>query len=99
MGIKALHRLAPTALPRVGEVGIDGTVLLVLAGATILTGLLFGLAPVVGILRGSTRASLQDGVRTTGGGGRWRVQGAFVVAQLALAVVVVVANNKILLLH
>ena len=91
--MKALHRLAPAALPRVAEVGMDGTVLLVLLASTILTGILFGTVPVVRLYHGKAFGALRDGVRRTQSQGQHRVQSGFVVGQLALAVVVVVGSG------
>jgi putative ABC transport system permease protein len=91
--MKALHRLAPAVLPRVAEVGIDGTVLLVLLASTILTGVLFGTVPVLRIYHGKAFGGLRDGARRTQSRSQHRVQSGFVVGQLALAVVVVVGSG------
>jgi predicted permease len=91
LGLKTLLRVAPTSLPRLQEVGLDPTVLTVVAGSTLLTGLLFGLAPVVRILGPTMFGSLREGSRGSSRGARGvRMQNGFVVTQLALAVVLVV---------
>ena len=46
-GIGLLRRMAPVALPRVDDIGIDGVVLLVTLTISVVTSLLFGLVPVV----------------------------------------------------
>ncbi len=89
-GIAALRRIAPAGLPRVDEVGLNGGILLAVVGATLLTGLLFGLAPVVRILGPGSFSALREGARGTRGVRGIRLQNAFVVAQLALAVILVV---------
>jgi predicted permease len=83
-----LH-LAGGQLPRGSEVGIDGTVLLVAAGVSVLTGFLFGLAPA---LRTSSegRGGLREGGRGSVGGEASRLRDVLVVAEVALAVVLVV---------
>ncbi|MEQ9569231.1 MAG: FtsX-like permease family protein [Longimicrobiales bacterium] len=90
-GLRVLLRVAPTSLPRLQEVGLDPTALAVVAGATLFTGLLFGLAPVVRVIGSGLFSTLREGGR---GGSRTRrslrLQNGFVVAQLALAVVLVV---------
>ena len=92
-GIHLLQWLAPVALPRVNEIGIDPSVLLVTLGISIVTSLLFGVVPVlrsrvliVEVLKESGRAS-------TGCIGRHRMRNALVVAQLALAVVLLTVSG------
>jgi putative ABC transport system permease protein len=90
-GIGALVSLGPENLPRLDEVQIDGGVLLFTLVATAVTGLLFGLAPVLWLARTDVRSVLHDGSRgSTGGKGRGRARAALVVAQLAVAVMLVV---------
>ncbi len=91
-----LKGLIPPAIPRVGEVGIDGTVLLFALGVSLVVGLVFGLAPA---LSGS-RVKIMDALRVAGrrdGRRRSRLQGVFVVSQFALSLVL--ANAALLLLQ
>lgn len=91
VGLEVLLGLAPTSLPRLQEVGLDATVLAVVGGTTLVTGLLFGLAPVVRIVGGGLQATLREGGRSGSRSRRsLRLQNGFVVAQFALAVVLVV---------
>jgi putative ABC transport system permease protein len=91
IGIGLLASYGPANLPRLDEVALDLRVLLVTLAATGLTGLIFGLAPVLRLAHTDVRASLQEGShRATGGVGRERVRSALVVAQVALAVMLVV---------
>jgi len=55
-----LVSMAPPDLPRLGAVALDGTVLLFTAGATLLSGLLFGMAPAVRTLRTDLATVLQS---------------------------------------
>jgi len=90
-GTGALVSLGPGNLPRLDEVQIDGGVLLFTLAATAVTGLVFGLAPVLWLARSDVRSVLQDGSRgSTGGKGRGRARSALVMAQLAVAVTLVV---------
>ena len=86
-GTRELLGLAPAYLPRLGDVGIDGRVLLFALGASILTAL--GLGPAAA-LAGQTdlRSALASGQRTVAGssGGRW-TRTALVVGQTALTLV------------
>ncbi len=78
----------PANLPRSGEIGIDGTVLLFVLGLTLLTTLVFGLAPGLMASRLHLQAVLAEDGRSGGTSrGRRRLQEAFVVLQIALAVI------------
>jgi len=77
-------------LPRAKSVAIDPQVLVYALAASLASAVLFGLAPA---LRSATRnleAALRSGHRTLGGSSR-RFHGAFVVAQIALAIVLLVS--------
>ena len=88
VGIRVLRAIAPVDLPRMNEVGVDGTVLLVTAAVTILTGLLFGLIPAVQSSRTSLSGTLHEGGRgATSGRAGQRLRRSIVAAQLALVVV------------
>jgi predicted permease len=79
----------PDTLPRAEDIGIDGYVLLFTLGVSVLTGVLFGLAPAFKSARVNLQASLKEGARGAGGG-RHHVEGAFVVLEMALAVILLV---------
>jgi predicted permease len=88
-GKNALLRLAAGQLPRAEEAGLDYRVLLFTAGLTVATGLVFGLLPAVRASSPELQHSLRDGARgSTGTTGRLR--NALVVAEVALAVVLVI---------
>jgi putative ABC transport system permease protein len=89
LGISVLVALGPESLPRLDEVQLDGRVLLFTLAATGLTGILFGLAPILRLMRTDVRTTLQDGSRGSTGR-RGRTRNALVVAQLAVAVMLVV---------
>jgi len=88
-GTGAMLKLLPAALPRMDEIGIDGQVLAFTFGASLLAGILFGLAPALKISRTDVQVSLKEGgrsvVRT-----RNRAQGVLVVAEIAMALVLLV---------
>ncbi len=89
LGLSGLLALAGTQLPRGEEVAIDTGALLFALSLSVVTALLFGLAPA---LR-STSARVQDAIRSGGrgsvGGGN-RLRSGLVVAQVALASMLVV---------
>jgi len=93
-GVQGLLRLAPVAIPRADEIGIDGSVLLFTAAVAVGSGLLFGLFPVLGYERGDVSQGLKDGGRgSTTGRERHRVRSSLVVAQVALALVLLVGSG------
>ena len=88
-GTKTLVKSLPAALPRASEVSLDSKVLLFTVLLSLLTGVIFGLAPA---LR-ATRTNLQDVMKQTGRGSsgfRHRLQGIFVAVEIALALVLLV---------
>ncbi len=88
-GTRALLALSPAALPPLAHVGVDTRVLLFALFTSIATGVVFGLVPALGGSRLDLHGSLKGSGRTatSGGGGLRR---SLVVAQLALAVVLLV---------
>ncbi|HET9986624.1 MAG TPA: ABC transporter permease [Longimicrobiales bacterium] len=88
-GVGALGRLIPPALLPAGTVTLDATVLAFSLVASLATAALFGAAPAFVASRISLRAWTTE--RGSGGGGRagTRIRGALVVAEVALAVVLV----------
>ena len=86
-GERALRALAPASIPRLDEVAVDGWVLAFAVGITTLTGVLFGLLPAIRGSRNEVAAALRQGGKTSSHGGIGRVRSALVVAEVALAVV------------
>jgi putative ABC transport system permease protein len=87
-GVRALMAVAPADLPRADAVRMDSTVLIFSVVLSIVVGLVFGLAPAVVASRPDLAIFLKD-VRRDGGstGGRRRLRGVLVAAQVALALV------------
>ena len=85
-GVQGLRTLQPGTIPRAEEVGIDPAALLFALGVSLLTGLLFGLLPALRVVRRDPRAGLQASSRgSTGGTGVRSTRGALVLAEVALA--------------
>jgi predicted permease len=85
VGVRALTGLAPTALPRVGEIGIDPSVLTFAALTALGAGLLLGLVPGLGFKGRVATRSLHSGTRGVSAGGSSRVRNLLVAAQFAVA--------------
>jgi putative ABC transport system permease protein len=89
-GSKALVALAPADLPRLAETGIDRWVLAFTLGISMITSLLFGLVPALYASRVDLNDALKQGAtRLVSGVGMARMRGALVVAEIALAAVLV----------
>jgi putative ABC transport system permease protein len=95
-GLGALLSLAPQDLPRVKDVTLDGRVVLFTLLVTLLTGVIFGFVPALQASRPKLNETLKEGGRGTTGG-HHRVRGALVVAEVALALVLLVGAG--LLIH
>src|SRR5215469_14064542 len=94
-GLKGVLSGLPQALPRMNEIGLDARILLFTLGTSILTGILFGLAPALKISQTDLQATFKQGGRGTIGG-RSRLQRAFIVAELALSLVLLVGAGLML---
>jgi len=87
-GVHALVALVPGDLPRADEIGVDGFVLGFTVLASLVTGLAFGVAPAWHASKVDLTVALQEGGRTLSQGTRApRIRGVLVVAEIALAVV------------
>jgi putative ABC transport system permease protein len=88
LGLNALLALAPTNLPRSGEIHLNSGVLLFSLVLSIVTGLLFGIAPAWLAARADVNEALKQGTRgSTEGGARGRLRSALVVIEITLALV------------
>ena len=88
-GTSLVLAAAPASLPRSEEVGIDPYVLLFTLVVSVVTGVLFGLAPALHGASANPRESLNEGARGPGGGRR-RTEGVFVAVETGSAVVLLV---------
>jgi len=94
-GTQAALRRLPAGLPRAGEVGLDGRVLLFTSIVTLACGLFFGLAPALRGARTNLHDTLKEGGRGESGV-RHRAQGVLVVAEMALALVLLISAGLML---
>ena len=89
-GVDLLRAAMPDGVPRVTTIAVDRRVLACAAGAALATGLLFGLVPALQCSRPDLTNRLKDGARSGGAAGRQRLRSTLVVAEVALAVVLLV---------
>jgi putative ABC transport system permease protein len=89
-----LVTLAPDNLPRLADVTLDWRIALFAFASTIVVGILFGLMPALQSSRPELNADLKDGGR--GGTGRTGLRNVMVVAQVALALVLLIGAGLML---
>lgn len=97
-GLHVLLALAPASIPRVGAVGIDARVLAVTLALTAVVGVTFGLVPAIQARRRGSNLGLQaDASRGASSGKEHRrFRSALVVAELALAVILMVGAGLLI---
>jgi putative ABC transport system permease protein len=93
--LDVLVRVVPADIPRLHEVGFDGGVLLFVFGVSLLTGVLFGLAPALQASRPDLTAGLKEGAKGSASRGQ-RFRGALVVVEVALSLVLMIAAGLLL---
>ena len=96
-GLRLLVAFHPANLPRLDEVGIDGRVLFFTLLLSLLTGVLFSLIPALQSLRTEATAQLKESSRgSTVGPRHARAQGIFVAAEVAVALVLLIAATLLI---
>jgi len=95
--VGGLRGMIPDILPRLQQMSVDGRVLAFTVAVSILTGIIFGLAPALG----ASRTDLNEALRQGGGrgalrGGRQRARTVLLVGEVALALVLLVGAGLML---
>jgi predicted permease len=88
-GTQAAVGLLPQQLPRAEQIGFDGRVFLFTAAISVISGILFGLAPALRTSQPSLQTGLQEGGRSMSGA-RHRAQDVFVAVEMATAMVLLI---------
>jgi putative ABC transport system permease protein len=97
LGLSALLRAYPDSVPRSAEVTLDWRVLAFTFAVAVVTGVVFGLAPLLHLREQGVDSGLNEGgTRTTAGTARARTRNALVMSEVALAVVLVVGAGLLL---
>jgi predicted permease len=89
-GVRLLVARAPTSIPRVAELAVDWRVVAFTLVLSVGTGLVFGLAPLARFARLDLATALRDGRGQSGGVERRRGRTALVIAEMALAVMLLI---------
>jgi putative ABC transport system permease protein len=91
-----LVSILPIELPRFAAVGIDGGVLLFTLAVSLLTGLALGVAPALEGSKPDLNETLKDGSRSAGTIRGQRIRSGIVVAEIALALVLMIGAGLML---
>jgi predicted permease len=94
-GTTAALKALPTALPRQGEITLDLRVLLFTLGISLLTGIISGVAPALKTSQWRFNDTLKEGGRGVGSS-RARAQGVFVIAEMAMALVLLISAGLLI---
>jgi putative ABC transport system permease protein len=96
-GIHVLLALSPGNIPRLDSIGIDGQVLLFTLGMSLVTGVIFGLAPALTASKANLNDTLKEGGRGAmeGASGR-RMRNVLAVAEIALSLVLLVGAGLLI---
>ena len=95
-GVDLVRKLGQARLPRVDELSMDGWVLMFTLGLSLLTGILFGLAPALQLSKSNLHESLKEGSRGTLGLGRNLLHSSLIVAEIALALILLTGAGLML---
>ena len=93
-GVRPLVAFWPGDLPRREEVQLDWHVLLFALAVSVLSGLLFGLAPAVRAPFRDVERTLRAGARSIAGGSK-RLHSAFVISEITLAIILLVSAGML----
>jgi predicted permease len=97
VSLRVGRSLLPESLPRINEIALNWKVVGFALLLAVVTGLLCGLAPAFAALRTNVNGTLKDGGRSgTTGGGHARLRSTLVVAEIAIAMILLAASGLLL---
>jgi predicted permease len=94
-GTQAALGFLPEGLPRAEEIRLDGRVLLFTLAISVLSGIFFGFAPALRLMKPRLQQTLKEGGRTVSGA-RSRAQSVLVIVEMAMALVLLVGAGLML---
>ena len=96
-GTEALVKTVPQNIPRISTIQLDASVLGFTLLVSLATGVIFGLVPAWQASHVDLNSSLKSGTRTGGGGeGKGRVRNALIMAEVALALVLLISAGLLI---
>jgi putative ABC transport system permease protein len=95
--VATVLKFSPEEVRRMGEIKLDGVVLVFTLGLSALTALLFGLLPALSVTKLDLDQSLKEGARAVSGSRRQqRLRGTLVVVEVALALLLLTSSGLLL---
>jgi len=95
-GVQILTGLLPRDFPRLQDVKVDLEVLFFTAAVSLITGVIFGFAPAWQVSKADVHEALKENARGSSGGMRNRIRSGFVIAEVALSLVLLVGAGLLL---
>jgi len=95
-GLRLLVASLPDGVPRADEIGLDAPVLLATLAIAVVTGIVFGLAPAFSLSGTRLSEPMREGGRGSAGPGHRRLRDGLVMAEIALALVLLVGAGLLL---
>ena len=95
-GVRGLIASLPANVPRADEIAVDGQVLFFTAVIAVVTGLVFGMAPAWKVSSADMNETLKENGRGTATPGQHRLRNSLVVAEISLALVLLVGAGLLL---
>ena len=96
-GTEALIRTVPQNIPRISNIQLDAAVLVFTLVVSLVTGVIFGLVPALQASHVDLNTALKTGTRTgTGGEHKHRLRNALVMAEVALALILLVCAGLLI---
>jgi putative ABC transport system permease protein len=95
-GLDALTAISPGNIPRIDEIGLDSRVGLFTLAVSLMTGVIFGLAPAFQASKTDLNSALKEGGRASGDASRGRLRQTLVVVEVAMALVLLTGAGLLL---
>ncbi|MGC2297776.1 MAG: ABC transporter permease [Acidobacteriaceae bacterium] len=95
-GVSSLHSLLPPGLPQLDSIRVDGSVLGFALVVSLVTSLVFGLAPVMFATGANPQSHLRESARAGEGRSSQRARGLLAIAEVALAMILLVGAGLLL---
>lgn len=96
LGLRALIAMAPRDIPRLDEIAIDWRVLLFTLGVSVLTGIIFGLAPALQSSKTDLTEALKDGGRTASAVHGRKLRSFLVVTEIGLSLILLISSGLLI---
>jgi putative ABC transport system permease protein len=94
-GVELILAFSKDSVPRTSEIGLDNRVLIFTIAVSMLTGIIFGLAPALQASRTDVQDALKETARSVSGG-RHRLRQVLVVAEVSLTLVLLIGAGLLI---